>query len=147
MNIQEQNKFEFLLTLDNNIICQRFFNVKDYNPESRCSMDLHYLVKEICEEIGDDLKIKSSNYLVENQNYILNNTNVEESVSNETQYFLLQIKQADEVFIERIFLASVFHPKVRYAVDIRPKLRKILADLTEVMSRRELEKTYLQYEL
>lgn len=147
MNIQEQNKFEFLLTLDNNIICQRFFNVKDYNPESRRSMDLHYLVEEICEEIGYDLKIKSSNYLVENQSYILNNTNVEEPATNETQYFLLQIKQADEVFIERIFLASVYHPKVRYAVDIRPKLRKILADLTEVMSRDELEKTYLQYEL
>lgn len=147
MNIQEQNKFEFLLTLDNNIICQRFFNVKDYNPESRCSMDLHYLVKEICEEIEHDLKIKSSNYLVENQSYILNNTNVEESTTNEVQHFLLQIKQADEVFIQRIFLASVYHPKVRYAVDIRPKLRKILADLTEVMSRRELEKTYLQYEL
>lgn len=147
MNIQEQNKFEFLLTLDNNIICQRFFNVRDYNPESRCSMDLHYLVKEISEEIGEDLKIKSSNYLVENQNYILNNTNVDEATTNEIQHFLLQIKQGDDVFIERIFLASVYHPKVRYAVDIRPKLRKILADLTEVMSRRDLEKTYLQYEL
>lgn len=147
MNIQEQNKFEFLLTLDNNIICQRFFNVKDYNPESRCSMDLHYLVKEICEEIGHDLKIKSSNYLVENQSYILNNANVDEANNNEVQHFLLQIKQNEDVFIQRIFLASVYHPKVRYAVDIRPKLRKILADLTEVMSRRELEKVYLQYEL
>jgi hypothetical protein len=147
MNIQEQNKFEFLLTLDNNIICQRFFNVKDYNPESRSSMDLHYLVKEICEEIGHDLKIKSSNYLVENQSYILNNANVDETNNNEVQHFLLQIKQNEDIFIQRIFLASVYHPKVRYAVDIRPKLRKILADLTEVMSRRELEKVYLQYEL
>jgi hypothetical protein len=105
------------------------------------------LVKEICEEIGQDLKIKSSNYLVENQNYILNSPNVEEQASNEEQYFLLQIKQNDDVFIERIFLASVFHPKVRYSVDIRPKLRRILADLTETMSRDELETTYLQYEL
>jgi hypothetical protein len=147
MNIQEQNKFEFLLTLDNNIICQRFFNVRDYNPQSRRSLDLHYLVKEICEEIGQDLKIKSSNYLVENQNYVLNSANVEEQSSNEEQHFLLQIKQNDDVFIERIFLASVFHPKVRYSVDIRPKLRRILADLTETMSRDELETTYLQYEL
>jgi hypothetical protein len=147
MNIQEQNKFEFLLTLDNNIICQRFFNVHDYNPVSRRSMDLHYYVQDICTEISEDLKIKSSNYLVENQNYILNSTYVEDPKETEEQHFLLQVKQGNDVFIERIFLASVFHPKVRYSVDIRPKLRRILSDLTDIMSREDLETTYLQYEL
>jgi hypothetical protein len=147
MNIQEQNKFEFLLTLEKNIICQRYFNVKDYNPESRRSMDLHYLVKEISEEISYDLKIKSSNYLVENQNYFTNSAVVDEAENNEAQYFLLQIKQGDDVFIERIFPAYVFPPRIRYAVDIRPSLRRILADLTDVMSRQELETTYLQYDL
>ena len=91
MNIQEQNKFEFLLTLDNNIICQRFFNVHDYNPVSRRSMDLHYYIQDICVEISEDLKIKSSNYLVENQNYILNSTYVEDPKETEEQYFLLQV--------------------------------------------------------
>jgi hypothetical protein len=147
MNIQEQNKFEFLLTLDNNIICQRYFNVRDYNPLSRRSMDLHYYVKEICDEIGSDLKIKSSDYLAENQNYFLNSTNVEDNEPMEEQYFLLQLKQGEDVFIERIFPAHIFPPKVRYAVDIRPSLRRILADLTEIMSREDLETVYLQYEL
>jgi hypothetical protein len=147
MNIQEQNKFEFLLTLDNNIICQRFFNVHDYNPVSRRSMDLHYYIQDICVEISEDLKIKSSNYLVENQNYILNSTYVEDPKETEEQYFLLQVKQGNDVFIERIFLASVFHPKVRYSVDIRPNLRRILSDLTDIMSREDLETVYLQYEL
>ena len=147
MNIQEQNKFEFLLTLDNNIICQRFFNVHDYNPVSRRSMDLHYYIQDICVEISEDLKIKSSNYLVENQNYILNSTYVEDPKETEEQYFLLQLKQGNDVFIERIFLASVFHPKVRYSVDIRPNLRRILSDLTDIMSREDLETVYLQYEL
>ncbi|MEY2910145.1 MAG: hypothetical protein RIT01_171, partial [Pseudomonadota bacterium] len=40
-----------------------------------------------------------------------------------------------------------YHPKVRYAVDIRPKLRRILADLTEVLSYGNPETTYLQYQL
>ena len=71
MNIQEQNKFEFLLTLDGNIICQRFFNVRDYNPRCRKSMDLHYEVKNISEEISEDLKLKSSDYLAENQNFFI----------------------------------------------------------------------------
>lgn len=147
MNIQEQNKFEFLLTLDGNIICQRFFNVKDYNPYTRKSMNLHYEVKNICEEISEDLKIKSSEYLIENQGFFMNNEVVEDPKEMEEQYFLLQIKQGDDVFISRIFAAHHYHPKVRYAVDIRPKLRRILADLTEVLSVKDPETTYLQYEL
>jgi hypothetical protein len=72
---------------------------------------------------------------------------VEDPKELEEQYFLLQIKQGDDVFIERIFAAHYYHPKVRYAVDIRPKLRRILADLTEVLSVSDPETTYLQYEL
>ncbi len=147
MNIQEQNKFEFLLTLDGNIICQRFFNVRDYNPVTRKSMELHCEVKNICEEISEDLKIKSSEYLIENQGFFMNNDFVEDPKEAEEQYFLLQIKQGDDVFIQRIFAAHYYHPKVRYAVDIRPKLRRILADLTEVLSYGNPETTYLQYQL
>jgi hypothetical protein len=147
MNIQEQNKFEFLLTLDGNIICQRFFNVRDYNPTTRKSMELHYEVKNICEEISEDLKIKSSEYLIENQGFFMNNDFVEDPKEAEEQYFLLEIKQGDDVFIQRIFAAHYYHPKVRYAVDIRPKLRRILADLTEVLSYGNPETTYIQYQL
>lgn len=147
MNIQDQNKFEFLLTLDGNIICQRFFNVKDYNPTSRKSLDLHDEVKNICSEISEDLKIKSCDYLSENQHFFSNSEYVEDPKEAEEQYFLLQIKQNDEVFIERIFAAHYYPPKVRYAVDIRPKLRQILTDLTDVLSLRQPETTYLQYNL
>ena len=36
MNAQNQDltKVEFLLTLENNIIIQRFFNVKAFNPDA-----------------------------------------------------------------------------------------------------------------
>ena len=147
MNIQDQNKFEFLLTLDGNIICQRFFNVKDYNPTSRKSLDLHDEVKNICSEISEDLKIKSSDYMSENQNYFLSNENVEDNEAQKEEYFLLEVKLNDDVFISRIFPAHFYHPKARYAVDIRPKVRKILSELTDVLSAYELETTYLGYEL
>ncbi len=146
-NQQDITKFEFLLTLEGNIICQRFFNVKDYNPVARKSMDMHEYVKNICEEISEDLKIKSSDYLCENQNYILNNENVEDSKSDQKEYFLLEIKLDDNVFIQRIFPAYLYHPKVRYTVDIRPKLKRILSVLTDILSSEELETSYLQYEL
>ena len=146
-NQQEITKFEFLLSLEGHIICQRFFNVKDHVEQSRRSMDLHYYVKNICEQISEDLKIKSSNYLCENQNFILNSEVVEDSKVAEKEEFLLEIKLGDDVFISRIFPAYYYHPKVRYTVDIRPRLKKILSELTDILSSQELETSYLQYEL
>jgi hypothetical protein len=143
----EMNKFEFLLTLDGNIICQRYFFVRDHNPKTKRSMDLHYEVKNICEKISEDLKIKSSNFLVENQDIFFNTEYVEDPNERDEQYFLLQIKHLDDVFIERIFAAHYYPPKVRYTVDIRPMLKRVLNDLTEILSLKRPDMTYLQYQL
>ena len=140
-------KFEFLLTLEGNIICQRYFNVKDHVKQSRRSMDLHYYVKNICEEISEDLKIKSSNFLCENPSFIVNTEVVEDAKNEEKEHFLLEIKLGDDVFISRIFPAYYYHPKVRYTVDIRPYLKSYLSNLTDILSSEDLETVYLQYEL
>lgn len=147
MQNQDITKMEFLLTLEKNIVIQRFFNVINYNPESRNSLDLYECVSDICGEISQDLKIKTLDYLNENQHYFFDTNDNAETTENKEEYFLLRIKLGDKVFISRIFPAHVYHPKVRYAVDIRPKVRKILADLTDVLSSRSLTKKYLQYEL
>lgn len=146
-NQENITKFEFLLSLEGHIVCQRFFNVRDHVDQARRSLDLHYYVKNICEDFMEDLKIKSSNYLCENQNYILNSEVVDEAVSQEKEHFLLEIKLGDDVFIQRLFPAYVYHPKARYTVDIRPRLKRILSDLTDILSSEELETSYLGYEL
>lgn len=110
-------------------------------------MDLHYEVKNICEKISEDLKIKSSNFLVENQDIFFNTEYVEDPNERDEQYFLLQIKHLDDVFIERIFAAHYYPPKVRYTVDIRPMLKRVLNDLTEILSLKRPDMTYLQYQL
>jgi len=140
-------KFEFLLSLDGNIICQRYFNVKDHVSQARRSMDLHYYIQNICDDISEDLKMKSSNYLCDNQNYFLSSEFVEDALEKDKEHFLLEIKIGEEVFIQRIFPAYWYHPKVRYTVDIRPNLKRILSDLTDILSSEDLETTYLQYEL
>ncbi len=140
-------KFEFLLSLEGHIVCQRFFNVRDHVDQSRRSLDLHYYIKNICEDFMEDLKIKSSNYLCENQNYILNMDSVESDETKEKEHFLMEIKLGDDIFIQRIFPAYYYHPKVRYTVDIRPRLKTILSDLTDILSTEELETKYLQHEL
>lgn len=146
-NQQDITKFELLLKLGENIVVQRYFNVKDYNPQARRSVDLYEYVKNICEEIGDDLKLKTSTYLCENQNYFLNSEVVEEDLNEQKEYFLLELKLNDEVFISRIFPAYYYHPKIRYTVDIRPRLKEYLSDLTSILSSTKLETTYLNYQL
>jgi hypothetical protein len=147
MSNQDLTKFEFLLTLENNIICQRFFNVKDHQPKSRRSMDIHEYVKNICYEISYDLKSKTLDYLNDNREYFYGLSSAESNVENDKESFLLVIKIGDEVFIQRTFPANVFHPKVRYTVDIRPELKRYLSDLTTILSSRDLETTYLNYQL
>jgi spore coat polysaccharide biosynthesis protein SpsF (cytidylyltransferase family) len=110
-------------------------------------MDLHYYVKNICDDIAEDLKIKSSNYLCENANFILSSDYVEDPNEKDKEHFLLEIKLNEDVFIQRIFPAFYYHPKVRYTVDVRPRLKRILTDLTDILSSDELETTYLNYEL
>ena len=147
MKEQDITKVEFLLMCNDNIVVQRFFNVRDHIEQSTRSLDLHYYIKNICEDISHDLKIKSSNYLCENQNYILNMESVESDETKEKEHFLMEIKLGDDVFIQRIFPAYYYHPKVRYTVDIRPRLKTILSDLTDILSTEELETKYLQHEL
>jgi hypothetical protein len=146
-NQNEITKFEFLLTLDGNIVCQRFFNVKDYNPTARRSMDLYNYIKNISEEINEELKIKTLDFLSENQNYFMNFEDVEEMEDEKKEDFLIEIKLNEDVFISRISPAHYYHPKVRYTVDIRPKLKRILSDLTDILSLKELDTTYLNCKL
>jgi len=147
MSNQDATKFEFLLTLEKNIICQRFFNVREHNPKARRSMDLHDYVKNICDEISYDLKSKTLDYLHENRDYFYGLESAESTDENEKEHFLLEIKMGDDVFIQRTFPANIFHPKVRYTVDIRPDLKRYLSDLTDILSSRNLETTYLNYQL
>jgi len=147
MSNNEATKLEFLLTLSGNIIVQRFFNVKGYNPNVRRSIELHDNVKKICEEIESDLKEKTLEYLHENQHYfpVFDPSNDEGPDTEE--YFQLEIKQNDDVFISRVFPAHIFHPKVRYSVDIRPILRRVLGELSETFSSTDITTKYLKYNL
>jgi len=147
MTNQDATKFEFLLTLGKNIVCQRFFNVRDHNSQARRSMDLHEYVKDICEEISYDLKSKTLDYLSENQDYFYGLKTAEPAENDEKEYFLLVLKLGEDVFIQRMFPSNIYHPKVRYTVDIRPSLKRYLSDLTAILSSEELKTTYLNYQL
>ena len=143
---QEGTTFSFLLTLENNIIVQRDFVVNNYNPKSKKSMDLYYWVSSVCQDISGILKMKNLEYMTDNYHYVTDTNTVTNVDPTKEEFFKLEIKLENQVFISRIFPAHIYHPKARYC-DIRPKLRKMLGDITYILSSRDLEKKYLQYEL
>lgn len=144
-NQQEISRFEFLLTLENNIICQRFFNVRELNKKSLGSLDIYEYVQDICNDIGRELKKENFLYMTNKQRNYETQTNDEEVGKNEN--YTVELKYENRVFHTRSFDASCYHPKVRYSVDIRPKMKGVISDLTNILSSKNLNNKYLKYKL
>jgi len=143
---QDPTVFEFILTMGENIIIQRYFDVYNYNPRSKKSLNLYYWITDVCNEIQDILKIKNLEYMSDNYHYVTDSKEINIDNSIKEEYFKLDLKKNNEVFINRIFPAHVYHPKARYC-DLRPRIRRILYDVATVLSARDLDKKYLNYDL
>lgn len=58
-----KERFEFELTVGNNIICQRYFRINNFNPTSLRSYELTNAVRKCVSVIDKDLKDKTHTYL------------------------------------------------------------------------------------
>lgn len=58
-----KERFEFELTFGNNIICQRYFKIPNFNPVSLRSYDLTDAIRRCVATIDNDLKNKTQAYL------------------------------------------------------------------------------------
>jgi hypothetical protein len=149
--MKEQNdvvKLEFLLKLNENIVVQRYFNVRGYNPNARKSLDLVETVHDIIHDIKKDLTNKSCYYLLENYEQIVVDENIlNTSNTDGPESFYMTIKMGDETICQSGWDAKVYPPKVRYTVDIRPRLKNILRMLTDIFSTENLTHEYMGYSL
>jgi hypothetical protein len=144
MREQEMTKMEFLLTLNDRIIVQRFYNVRGYNSEAKNSIEFYEFIREIKNDLHYDLKMKTVIYMVDNMNQIIDNANVlKTSMTEDDENFNLFIKVGDETICHRQFNAKMYPPKVRYTVDVRPFLKNILKGLTDIFSDENLTYEYL----
>jgi hypothetical protein len=140
----EAVKLEFLMTVNNNIIVQRFFNVRDFNPDAKNSIELYQYIKDLKEDLGYELKMKSTSYLVDNKFEIINNPAIlNTSFTDGPEFFNIFIKQNDMTICHRQFDAKIYPPKIRYTVDIRPYIKNILYSLTDIFSHEDLTYEYL----
>ena len=146
MKDQDVTKVEFILMCNDNIVVQRFFNVKGFNKNAHKSEQFYDYIKSFCDRLQYDLKMKSVIYMMENQYEIMENPDVlNTSITEGQENFNLYIKVENMIICQRTFDAKIYPPKVRYTVDLRPKLKSILSELTDIFSGRKFNYFYPQF--
>jgi hypothetical protein len=139
---------EFLLTLNDNIVVQRFFNVRGYNPKAKNSVELYEYIKGLKEDLDYYLKMKTVIYMMDNKESIIHDPKImETSFTEGPEIFNLYVKVGEQTICQRIFDGKKFPPKVRYTVDVRPFLKDVLRELTDIFSNNELSYDYLEFDL
>jgi hypothetical protein len=132
------------MMVNDNIIVQRYFNVRDYNSDARNSVDFKEYMDDLIHSLNYQLKMKAVSYLLENQYDITNNPNLlNTSYIDGPEYFNIYLKQGDKLLCHRRFDAKIYPPKIRYTVDIRQTIKGILSDLTSLFSTKDLSFDYL----
>ena len=58
-NVAYKNKFQFLIWVNNNVICQRYFKINGFNEESIYSAEFNECMNGIVDSIQRDLESKS----------------------------------------------------------------------------------------
>jgi len=147
MKDRDSTKMEFLLTLNDNIVVQRFFNVRGFNPKAKNSVDLYDYIKALKEELQYYLKMKTVVYMMDNRDAISYDPKImDTSFTDGPEIFNLFVKVGEQTICHRQFDGKLFPPKVRYTVDVRPFLKDVLRDLTDIFSNNQLSYQYLDFE-
>ena len=148
MKEQESTKMEFLLSLNDNIVVQRFFNVRGYNSKAKNSIELYEFIAEFKDELQEYLKMKTLAYMMDNQDSIMHDpTIMDTSFTDGPEVFNIFIKLGEQTICHRIFDGKFYPPKVRYTVDVRPFLKETLRGLTDIFSDKKLSYNYLELDL
>ena len=159
----ENLPYEFLFMINGNPIVGRNFSVKNFNQESLTSYEIKETLEDVVEIIKTHFKNKTYDYLyryynpyydsVEGENTEENPTNYVKDIYENEDFFTFQIKhrpnpkEESRVVVEKIFSGNDYPPKVRYDVDIRKIIPKIIEYLQVGMSQKKYTKNYCGYDL
>jgi hypothetical protein len=148
MKEQDIVKVEFLITLNNNIVIQRYFNVRGYNSTARLSVDLYEYVKDLVEAFEQTLKMRTVVYMLDNQYEIMEDSTILDTDNTDApENFNFFIRIGEQTICQRTLDAKIFPPKIRYTVDIRQEAKSVLRNLTDIFSGRDFNTQFLNYTL
>jgi hypothetical protein len=142
----EEQRFEFLLYINNHIICQRFFNIKNFNEDSIKSYEIKELMDDLCGmnngEMGtlglipNFLKQKSEDFIWSYYNpYTVQTDFPIKNNFDKNDIFQFEIRVDKKQVAKTSFSGGYFPPKVKYAVDIKELIPSIIAEIREFLSR------------
>jgi len=138
-------KFEFILRINGNIICQRYFAVKNFNQKAVQSYDVMECVNDCVDMINSQLKKKSLEYLWGQYNPY--EKQLEEQINKTPIYdkediFDFEIRIDERVIGARRFTGNVYPQRVRYSVDIRDLIPKIISQIQYTLGKENLHVEY-----
>lgn len=150
-NKYSNSKFEFLLKKNDNIICQRYFNVDNYNDSILNSLEMKELLDSIagmnngtfgsCGMIPNFLKNKSVEYLWGRYNPYLENQGGNETshkdINENEDFFTFEIRVNRRLVGKSLFSGTHFPPAVRYQINIKDIIPDIINEITEYFTRDE----------
>lgn len=122
-----EERFEFALYVNDNVICKRNFRINNYIEDSMNSLDFKYAIEDIVKMIDDDLKSKSRVYTW----YFFDENNPDEEFTTqmikpwECTFKLVILDNKREV-VSKIWDGRAYPKSVREKVDLTNKFVKIL---------------------
>tara|TARA_R110000796_G_scaffold219934_1_gene336014 strand:+ start:35816 stop:36376 length:561 start_codon:yes stop_codon:yes gene_type:complete len=154
--------FEFSLKINNHIICQRFFSIKNYNSDSRESLEIKDMMSDIM-GVNQELVLglipeffkyqcidnSYKPYSLQNNNLynkddefilVISKNNVNKLKNKDGQFDIDDLKR--EVIASGSFDGNLFHPNVRYEIDIRGIIPDIINVISKYLSMRDYTHYY-----
>lgn len=153
-NNYENLPYEFLLLINNKPIVGRNFSIRGFNPQSLRSIELKETIDEAVDVITHQFKLKTSDYLFNYYNpHLVYSDSVEEEkyeivdIYENEDIFTFQIIVNGNIVIEKNFTGNDYPPKVRYDVDIRKIIPKIIATIQHGLILKNYTKEWCGYAL
>lgn len=146
----EEQRFEFVLYINDHIICQRYFNIRDFNEDSVNSFEIKEMMDNICGmNIGEYgkmgiipnlLKERAKDFLWNNYNpYKVQDEQTFKNIFDKIDNFQFEFKVDKKSVAKSVFSGNFFPPKIRYAVDIKEIIPSIMSEIRYALSQKNYE--------
>lgn len=143
----KEKNFEFTLKLNDHIVVQRLFNVFGFNERAINSIDFKYAIDDNVTIITDTLKNKTMDFMTENQSKYDSDPSYDQNHNNDIFKFI--VKGNGKQIAYREFNGNIYPSTIRYSVNIREHIYKIITAIQRTLSSKDnsLDYTYLDHKL
>ena len=146
----EKTPYEFYLYINDNIVCQRFFQLRGFNEKVLKSIEIKELIDRVAEIVQRDLENKTRDYLYQHYNPY-EPQNPEEiqriNVYDNEDVFDVEIRVNEKIVARKRFTGNVYPPKVRYSVNIKELIPEIISTIQDTLSQKKFVTRYAGIEL